>query len=432
MIARNEAGEPMQAGALRAQMPALVHKHYFNYGGQGPLPRASLEAITNAFSTIQELGPFAGPVWPFVSRTIDGLRQRLGSAAWLGVGPRRLAFTENVTSGCVLPLWGLPWQAGDQLLVSDAEHPGVVAACRELARRHGLELRFFPVADLRDRQEVTDAALLQRLERVLSPRTRLVVLSHLLWNTGQLLPIARVAALLREHPAHPWLLVDGAQSLGSIPLVEAAAAADIYACTGHKWCCGPEGLGVVALSDRLLAEANPTLIGWRSLADENAIARSPENGRFHDDARRFEVATSCTPLFAGLDQSLRLLESEGTSEERLERIRARSAQLWRGLGAIPGLTPLLMAEPPAGLVSFAVTPGTGAATDAGQTPVDGDLSAHTALGSEASQALVQALGDRGFWLRTLADPPCVRACTHVTTTEAEVNQLLDVLRNLAS
>ncbi len=400
--ARAEAAGPSD---LRLQMPALASKTYFNYGGQGPLPQPSLQAIHDTFAGIQELGPFTGTVWPLVSRCTERLRQRLGSSSWLGVGPRRLAFTENVTSGCVLPLWGLPWQRGDQLLIGDAEHPGVVAACRELARRQDLMLQFVPVADLRGSASDTDTAVLERFAQACTPRTRLVVLSHLLWNTGQLMPIAALAERLAHQPSQPWLLVDAAQSLGAIPVAEAAAAADIYACTGHKWCCGPEGLGVVALSDRLLEQASPTLIGWRSLADENALAMSPANCRFHGDARRFEVATSCTPLFAGLDQSLQLLEQEGRAEQRLARIRERSRQLWQGLGAIPGVERLLQVEPPAGLVSF---------TAAGWPPAD----------------LVARLGERGIWLRTLADPLCVRACTHITTTEAEVEQLLEAVAEL--
>lgn len=399
--------QPAGPGSLRHCMPALANKTYFNYGGQGPLPQPSLEAITAAFVRIQELGPFSSPVWPYVASQIEALRRRLGSPAWLGVGGQRLAFTENVTSGCVLPLWGLPWQSGDQLLLGDAEHPGVVAACRELARRHQLELQFVPVADLRAAQSDTDAAVLQRFEQACTPRTRLVVLSHLLWNTGQVMPIAALAERLRHHPGQPWLLVDGAQSLGAIPVAEAAAAADIYACTGHKWCCGPEGLGVVAVSPRLLDQASPTLIGWRSLADENAIASSPANSQFHGDARRFEVATSCTPLFAGLEQSLRLLEQQGDAEQRLVLIRARSHRLWQGLRAIPGVQTLLQVEPAAGLVSF---------TAANRAPAE----------------LVARLGERDLWLRTLADPVCVRACTHITTTETEVERLLEAIRELAA
>jgi len=381
-------------------MPALANKTYFNYGGQGPLPNASLAAINAAWATTQELGPFSDDVWPYVARTTDSLRQRL--SGWFGVSPARVAFSENVTTGCLLPLWGLPWQAGDQLLISDAEHPGVVAGIRELARREGLELAVLPVMQLRGTAEAAVEGVLAALEAALTPRTRLVALSHILWNTGQLMPIAAVAARLAQHPNQPWLLVDGAQSLGSVPVAEAAAAADIYACTGHKWCCGPEGLGVVVLSERLLEQARPTLIGWRSLADESA-----GTGAFHRDGRRFEVATSCTPLFAGLSSSLGLLEAEGTDQQRLALIRQRSASLWEGLGRIASVHPLLDEPPPAGLVSFKVE---------GHDPA----------------TLVDRLGERGIWLRNLPDPACLRACTHITTSPSDLDALLEALQDLVA
>jgi len=380
------------AADFRAQLPALANKTYFNYGGQGPLPTAALQAITGAWEQIQELGPFTGAVWPFIEQTTGRLRQHL--AHWFGVPPHRLAFTENVTSGCVLPLWGLPWHSGDELLIGDCEHPGVVAACRELARRQGLQLATLPVADLRGAPADTETRVLERLEQRLTPATRLVVLSHLLWNTGQLMPISAVARQLAAHSRHPWLLVDGAQSLGCIPLEQAAAAADIYACTGHKWCCGPEGLGAVALSERVLEQAQPTLIGWRSLRSE----ASGSSG-FHSDSRRFEVATSCVPLYAGLEQSLLLLEAEGSAEARLTQIQRSSQRLWQGLQAIPRARPLLEVAPPAGLVSFE-------------------------LEGEAPEATVKRLGEKAIWVRSLDEPHCLRACTHITTTDEEIDQLL--------
>ena len=380
---------------FRAQLPALTNKTYFNYGGQGPLPTPALEAITTTWKQIQELGPFTGAVWPFIEQTTSRLRQHL--ARWFGVGPHRIAFTENVTSGCVLPLWGLPWQAGDELLISDCEHPGVVAACRELARRQGLKLATLPVADLRGTSIEAEAMVLQRLEQRLTPATRLVVLSHLLWNTGQLMPITAVARQLASHGQRPWLLVDAAQSLGSIPIAEAAAAADIYACTGHKWCCGPEGLGAVALSERILQESQPTLIGWRSLSHEgNSLSK------FHGDSRRFEVATSCVPLYAGLEQSLQLLDAEGTAEQRLGRIQQRSRRLWEGLESMATATPVLEVPPPAGLVSFQ-------------------------LSNAVPETVVERLGKHDIWLRSLDDPHCLRACTHICTDEAEIDQLLAAL-----
>jgi L-cysteine/cystine lyase len=386
---------------LRDLCPALANKTYFNYGGQGPLPTPALEAITASWQRIQELGPFTSAVWPFVEQETARVRQALADLC--GVGPHRLALTENVTSGCVLPLWGLPWQSGDELLISDAEHPGVVAACQELARREGLSIASLPVLELcrSTPQAELDSAVLQALEQHLSPRTRLVALSHLLWNSGSVMPIAAVAAQLRQYPLEPWLLVDAAQSMGSIPVAEAAQAADIYAFTGHKWCCGPEGLGGVALSERLLAEGQPTLIGWRSLRHEASAGSS-----FHSDARRFEVATSCLPLCSGLATSLELLAAAGSAEQRLEWIKASSAQLWQGLQRIPGSQTLLPEPPPAGLVSFT-------------------------LEGQSTAAVVEQLGAQGIWIRRLDDPDCLRACTHITTTEAEIETLLAALRALA-
>jgi len=394
----------MPQGELRNLMPALTGKTYFNYGGQGPLPEPSLEAITASWRTIQALGPFTSAVWPFVEAQVAAVRSRLAAAC--GVGPHRIALTENVTSGCVLPLWGLQWQAGDELLISDCEHPGVVAACQELARREGLSLAMLPVMALSCQiaSDALDGAILDALEQTLSARTRMVVLSHLLWNTGAVMPIAQVAERLQGHGRQPWLLVDAAQSMGSIPVAEAAAAADIYAFTGHKWLCGPEGLGGVALSERLLEQAQPTLIGWRSLRHEGSAGSS-----WHGDARRFEVATSCVPLLAGLASSMDLLALEGRPESRLALIRERSGQLWQGLQAITGLQTLLQGPPPAGLVSFR-------------------LNGH---GAPSPEAVVAQLGEQAIWLRSLDDPHCLRACTHITTTAAEVELLLGALRALA-
>jgi L-cysteine/cystine lyase len=95
----------------------------------------------------------------------------------------------------------------------------------------------------------------------------------------------------------------------------------------------------------------------------------------------------------------------GSSVDRLALIQERSSQLWHGLQAIPGITPLLTEPPPAGLVSFNL---------AGVPP---------------DQAVV-ALGKQAIWLRSLEDPACLRACTHVTSTAEEVDRLLAALAGL--
>ena len=391
--------------AFRELCPALQSKTYFNYGGQGPLPTPALEAITASWTRIQELGPFTAEIWPFIATEVNATRRKL--ADWCGVPPHRLALTENVTSGCVLPLWGLPFTRGDRMLIGDCEHPGVVAACVELARREQLSIDVLPVKHLRGDQASTDRGVIDALQTALTPRTRLVVLSHLLWNTGQVMPIAAVADALAQHPQHPFLLVDAAQSFGQIPVAAAAGAADIYGFTGHKWACGPEGLGGVALSERVLEDAQPTLIGWRSLRDETKADLSSDDP-FHHDSRRFEVATSCVPLLAGLRTSMELLEATGDATARLDAIQTLSGSLWRQLQAIDGVEPLLTVPPGSGLVSFQLTNG--------PSPSD----------------VVKQLGSQGLWIRDLADPSCLRACTHLCCTSEELEALTQAVDTIST
>ena len=125
------------------------------------------------------------------------------------------------------------------------------------------------------------------------------------------------------------------------------------------------------------------------------LAKDPANPlRLHGDARRYEIATSCIPLLAGLLQSLHSLAAVGDPGQRLTLIQARSGELWRGLRHLDGVETVLPEAPPAGLVSFRVR-GVG------------------------SQPVVNALAARGLVLRSFEKPDCVRACCHVTTLPTE-------------
>ncbi len=393
--------------SLRSTLPALENKYYFNYGGQGPLPNPSLNAITASWRTLQNLGPFTNNVWPYIANEIKATKSQISKIC--GIPNRRIALTENVTTGCVLPIWGLPFSTGDRLLISNCEHPGVVSACKELARRAELEIDILDVQTFDagiNKRDQTNKLITKRLKDALNPKTRLVVLSHLLWNTGEIMPIELIADILKDHQSQPFLLVDGAQSFGQIPINEAASKVDIYAFTGHKWAFGPEGLGGVILSERVLQKATPTLIGWKSLVSESSIYTNNAEP-FHTDARKFEIATSCTPLLAGLRSSLSLLEQEGTESERITKIQSLSRQLWIELNSINGVNPILQSPPPAGLVSF------------------------TMNSKMSPNKIVKHLGEQSIWIRALEDPIWLRACVHVTSRETEISLLANSLKDIS-
>jgi L-cysteine/cystine lyase len=379
----------------RSEFPELNDKIYFNFGGQGILPRAGWEAILDAHRYLQEHGPFSNKVNGWITERTELLR--LEMARCLGVEPRTLSITEDVTVGCNIPLWGIEWRSGDHILLTDCEHPGIIAAVGEIARRFGVTFSFCPVLETLNGGDPVGA-----IESHLQPNTKLLIVSHVLWNTGQVLPLQEISRLCHYRSRPVLVLVDAAQSVGCIPVNLQELEADFYAFTGHKWWCGPAGVGGLYTRPEAFDKLHPTFIGWRGIDTDdrgNPIA-------FKKDGRRFEVATSAYPLFEGLRASIALHEAWGNATKRYDRIYQLSVYLWEKLQAIDGVNCLKNSPPESGLVSFIVK---------GKNP----------------NQLVQNLEERGFLLRTLRDPLCIRACVHYFTLSSEIDRLVAEIQRLA-
>lgn len=378
----------------RQQFLALNNKRYFNYGGQGPIAQAALEAIHEAQQQVQQRGPFAQSVNQWISETAAATRQSI--ATELGTQPDAIALTENVTVGCNIALWGISWKAGDHILLSDCEHPGVIAAIAEISRRFQVEVTVCPILGTEN-----PATIAETLAQHLTEKTRLLVISHILWNTGQVLPLAEIINRCHAHTPEPvWVLVDAAQSVGMLPLNLTALPVDFYAFTGHKWWCGPAGIGGLYVRPDRLEQLQPTFVGWRSIT----LDSSGNPTGWKPNAQRFEVATADYPLLAGLKTAIAIQNQWGTAEQRYQRICQLSQQLWQQLKALPAIRCLCTTPPPSGLVSFQIQSSVGS---------------HRELQTQ----LVQHLEKQGFFLRTLLNPHSVRACVHYLSLESEVDQL---------
>lgn len=379
----------------RQQFPGLSLKSYFNFGGQGPLPQPAQAAIASAYEFLQQEGPFSQRVNLWIQQQTELLRQAL--AEELGASPATITLTENVTVGCNIALWGIDWQAGDGILLSDCEHPGVVATVQEISRRFGVKIATCPI-----QKTLNQGGAAATIAQHLTPHTRLLLVSHLLWNTGQVLPLSEIVSICHERPQPVQVLVDGAQSVGSLPLNLAQLQADYYAFTGHKWLCGPAGVGGLYIRPEAFANLRPTFIGWRGIdLDSQGQPRG-----WKADGRRFEVATAAFPQYEGLRAAIALHRQWGSVEERYRQIRHWSKLLWQRLGEIDGVTCLKQSPPEAGLVSFQVR----------------DSISH--------KKLVEELERRGFFLRTLAAPDCIRACTHYFTLPSEIEELVEAVEQV--
>ncbi|WP_009633127.1 aminotransferase class V-fold PLP-dependent enzyme [Synechocystis sp. PCC 7509] len=376
----------------RQQFPALANKTYFNYGGQGPIPQSAIEATNNAQEYIQTYGPFSTKVNSWIAQEVEETRKAI--ALELNTTSDTITLTEDVTVGCNIALWGIDWQKGDRILLTDCEHPGIIATVREIGRRFGVKIDTCPImATLNQGDPV------QVIEQHLLPRTRLVVLSHLLWNTGQVLPLDKIVKVCKA--ANVRILADAAQSVGSLPLNLTELGVDFYAFTGHKWWCGAAGVGGLYVHPEARESLQPTFIGWRGILMDS---KGNPTG-WQPDGRRYEVATSAYGQYAGLRAAIATHQKWGSAEERYQQICDLSKYLWQKLTQIPEIKCLKASPPEAGLVSFQVS---------------------------NNRQLVEFLEAQNIMTRILLDPDCVRACVHYLTLTSEIDRLVAGIESFVS
>lgn len=378
----------------RRKFPALANKIYFNYGGQGPMPQGAMDAITQTQSHIQEIGPFGAEAYRWISPQMQATREAIAST--FNVRSDTITLTGNVTIGCNIAMWGINWQAGDHLLLSDCEHPGVIATAQEISRRFAVEVSTCPLMDT-----LNSSDPISIIADNIRPRTRLVVLSHVLWNTGEVLPIDKIAEVCRNK--NSLLLVDAAQSVGVIPLNLTELGVDFYAFTGHKWLCGPAGVGGLYVRPEAREKLQPTFIGLDGVITNNQA--QPIN--WQPDGRRYEVSTLATPLYIGLREAIAIHNQWATAEGRYQQICKNSEYLWQKLTELPDVKCLKNSPPQSGLVSFVLT------------------------NNQPSVKLVQFLELQKILTRTIANPNCIRVSVHYLTLQSEIDQLIAAIQEFS-
>lgn len=377
----------------RQKFRALANKAYFNFGGQGPMPSSAMDAVILAQDEIQRIGPYGKEVNAWLIQQTNATRVAI--ATELNVPAQTITLTEDVTVGCNIAMWGIDWKPGDHILLTDCEHPGIIAIAREIARRFSLEVTTCPImATLNDGDPV--AIIAQHLR----PTTRMVVLNHVLWNTGQVLPLKKIVEVCRNNDTK--VMVDAAQSVGLLPLNLSELGVDFYAFTGHKWLCGPPGVGGLYVRSQVRESLYPTFVGWRSVV----VDGQAKPVKWQDSGEKYEIATSAYPFYIGLTEAIAVHQKWGTSQQRYAQICHNSEYLWNKLMAVSGIKCLRNSPPEAGLVSFQLENNQ----------------------SQTSLELVTFLESKGIFTRTIAVPNCVRACVHYFTLESEIDQLVEEIQ----
>ena len=353
----------------RARFPVFARYAYLNAGTNGPLARATIDAVADYNRRDLERGRGGKAYFEEILALREQAREAL--AGVLEVPAENVALVSSTTNACNVVLTGLGLTSDDEIITTDIEHFGLLGPL--LASPAAVR-----VAHLRDAPP--DEATNLVAEQV-TGRTKLIAISHVSWVTGNSLhPF--------DLPRRPdvQILVDGAQTAGVIPT--GAGEFDFYTVSGQKWLCGPDSTGALYVRDpERLRVALPTYMSQAAYDVEDSFTPKP-------GAPRFDSVWHAPGILAGVLAAL-----EAAPEWRYDRT-AEIARLCRTRLLDAGYD-VVTASEQAGLITFAV---------------DGDA-------AEAAASLYEA----GVIVRDIPDTGWLRVSCGWWTSEGDIERLLAAL-----
>ena len=288
---------------LRKQFLIPEDEVYLNNGTVGSSPRPVLEAIFEGYKDTEKLAqadPEDYPIWGY--GPWNEFRDPL--AAFVGCSHDEMALVRNATEANNYIANGVDMKAGDEVLMSDQEHPGGEQPWQLKAKRYGIVVKKF----ILPKPPKDPAEILNRLSDAITNRTRILFVSHISTVTGVVLPAKEICALARSKGILSAL--DGAHVPGMMKLDVHDLGCDMYSSSPHKWLQAPKGSGFLYVRDEVIDRLWSTIAtaGW----DEPPLR-----------AERFQrIGSSNVPALWGLRASIQLANDIG-----MDRIETRHRKM---------------------------------------------------------------------------------------------------------
>ncbi|MFQ5817806.1 MAG: aminotransferase class V-fold PLP-dependent enzyme [Terriglobia bacterium] len=303
-------------GALRPQFLLQPDFLYLNNGTVGTVPLPVLRAWIEAILEVEQMedpDTEQYPLWGY--GPWDEYRRPV--ADFIGCELHELALVRNATEGLNYVANGLDLAPGDALLTTDQEHPSGLNPWRLKAKRYGIVVKQVELP----KPPASVAQIVELFEQARTPRTRVLLASHVTTMTGCVLPVRALAAWARAHGI--LSLIDGAHALGMLRVNVKEIGCDFYVSSPHKWLLAPKGCGVLYVRDEVCDRLWSTIAtgGW----DDREIRA----------VRLQQFGTTNVALLAGLRAAIALWQQIGP--DRIERrIRQLHAYLKQRVGELPG------------------------------------------------------------------------------------------------
>lgn len=382
----------------RAETPGIKYRIHFNNCGASLMPKPVLDAIKSHLDLEARIGGYEAEKEraPFLNDTYRAI------ADLLHASPEEIAIVENATQAWDMAFYSSPFEPGDQVLTCMAEYASNYIAFLQTKKKKGIEIVVVP-------DEEYGQIDLEALRRLVSPRTRMIAITHVPTHGGLVNPAKEVGQIAREYGIA--FLLDACQSVGQMPVDVQEWGVDFLSGTGRKFLRGPRGVGFLYVKKDWILRLIPPVLDLHSAT---WIAR--DQYEIRDDARRFENWESNIAAKIGLGVAVRYALYWGLSPI-YKRITFLADYLRQGLSEIPDIKVHDLGRVRCGIVSF---------TSKKKTPVEivKELSLHRINVSmvEAKSSLLD-MSQRGL-------PALVRAGLHYFNTADEINEFLTVLRKI--
>jgi selenocysteine lyase/cysteine desulfurase len=367
---------------LRGQWLLANDRINLNCGSVGCTPIPVLHAMIDHLLSSET---FREPEYPWFgyeeNRRLRELRDAL--ATFLHCQRDELALVRNATEGNNVVCNGLDLKPGDEVLLTDQEHPGGRCCWEQKAARFGIKLNF---VKLPKPPAVTDE-IVDGFVKALTPATRLLAFSHITTVTGLVLPVKQICQVARQRGILTH--VDGAHAIGQVPLDLHDLDCDFYVTSPHKWLLAPKGTGVLYIREELQQRL------WVNIA-------SSDWRNYERKAYRFSnFGTSNLSVMVGFKAALDFFQTLGV-ERIYRRIHELAGSVREAIHRYPQLRTANASADSfyAGLVSF--------------EPVKGDL-----------QGVVKECAARN--IRTVGGPQRMRIATHIFTQRSELSAFFDAI-----
>jgi selenocysteine lyase/cysteine desulfurase len=360
-----------------------------NNGTVGPMPEPVFNTLVKYFK-VQCTQPC--DVYNTFGSRVDGVRDKL--AGFIGAAADEVVLTHNTTEGMNFVANGLDLEPGDEVLLSNMEHPGGTHPWNLKAARHGIEINEVPIGCPPE----SVGELIDAFERAITPRTKVISVSHTVFITGLIFPIKELSEMAHRHGV--LVLADSAHGLGMLDLDMHGMGVDFFASSPYKWLGAPTGIGLLYVSKEAQEKLWPTIAtsGWDTAGS----------------ASRYEtLGQRADALAFALGEAIDFQNRVG--KDRIERrIKTLASHLKEGLAEIPGARLHTSQD----------------------CYLSGGLTAFSVAGVDPQQ-IVDYLRERyNIVVRTIGNEAAgtrgVRVSTHVFVNLEQVDMVLEGVRHLAS